>query len=668
MKIISIITLFTSQILFLFSISAANTTISSDSIDTGTIQFSSELKESPAKVSEIDSAILKASQDSIKRENLRQLLLEKEHKRLSEHHHQNTDLYTTDPHRLNSSFLFLTDGTTPSEALRSHPLITTARYGLSTSLNRYMLYGAVAPVNKIRTGNLLYETNSSLIKGTDQISLVDISDIQFNNSGELRYLYHPAELTSPEALILWENGVFSENLLQVSFARPFSKSLVVNAFTNYRYFKKGDFTQSPDIRSFYGSVADTTYIPNKGYNPLTDEFFAGTSILWLPKEQSRLQLKLTYGDLKHEICLDRPVDDREELNHAIYKRYPFQIDLNSSWKFNNPFFIDFEAKFRDEPQIRISGDSVDNILKSIRTDAKDREIAAALRSGIKLLGKDSLSLSYNLNRTAYSLFDKSHVLSFLHRVETQYNYHFRLLNFDGHVQAGAGLTYFSQEDTSEIAEIYNIATSIEKENQHYRFYFQKDNIPFTINYDSLVFDQVLLDPYYKAGAEAFFGWHNVNLLLGYQMVYGTDSTTVRKFWPNGIVPYQQPVSSFVIAPTLGRWHGLALRTSAIISDCKPYLKLHSALSFLAHPSNTREYIDIALTFDYWTERELITFAGFKDWNIPIYNLGLEMAAHIRSFRLFYKVDNILNRRHAYVPGYYSSGITFRWGFNWYLQR
>ncbi len=636
--------------------------ISRDSVEPAPLyQKTQDLTSAPP----IDSAF----SDSINRDQLRITLLDREKKRSTEHYHQNIDQILYDPFKINSSILFLSDGTTPSEALRSHPLVTSARYGISTSLNRFMLYGAVAPVNKIHTGNLLYSRNNSTIRGTDQVSVADVSDIHFNDFGTVRYHYNPGRIVSPEALIYWENGVFDEQLLLVNVSRPISRNLVVNAFTNYRYFKGGLFSHSADIRSFYGTIGDTASVADKGYNPLTDEFLAGAAFSWTGQNQSQLNLKITYGDLNHEISNNKPVQSREKLNHALYKRYPFELNTGTSWKINERIFLDFEGMFREEPTVRITGDSVDvNKTLPRRQDARDREFNLALRSGIEMRKKDSLGLYYNLNRTAYTLFDKSETVSNMHRPEIFYSRHFQLWDFKGLARAGAGLTYFSLDDTSETQPVWNAGASVQKDNQRYSIYFQLDNIPFIINYDSLWFDQVLLDTYYKAGAQATWKWNKAELLLGYQLVYGPDSTTVNKSWPSGIAPYQQPISSFVIAPSIGRWNGFALKSSINISDRRPFLKIHSALSFMAHPVNTQEYIDAALTFDYWSERDQISFAGFQDWNNPICNLGLEATVHIRSFRLFYKVDNILNRRFAYIPGYYSPGITFRWGFNWFLQR
>ena len=153
---------------------------------------------------------------------------------------------------------------------------------------------------------------------------------------------------------------------------------------------------------------------------------------------------------------------------------------------------------------------------------------------------------------------------------------------------------------------------------------------------------------------------------GYQFVYGISDLTVNGAWLNGVAPHAASFSSGHRTGA-GEWKVLTV-TSAMISDKKPYVKARGSVSYTTHPLNTKEHIDATLSFDYWSERDPVMFAGHSDWNVPIYNLNLEISTNIRSFRLFYKVDNLLNQRFAYVPGYYSTGITFRWGINWFIQR
>lgn len=679
MKITSLILLLTAQFLILSTTNAfADQPVEPSDADTQNTAESQNLISSTHDSLQIDTSAIKSTHSSNeqavdsseikKKEQFRQKLQDNVQEQLAHYNHGGLDFHINDQYHLSPATLFLSDGTTPSEALRFHPFITTARYNLSSSLNRYMLYGSVAPVNKVLTGNLLYEINDNSLKGTDQSTIADLSEIHFRNSAVMQYKYRPLQLSTPEALIFWENGVFDENLLAVSISRPLSKNITVNAFTTYRYFKSGTFTQSSDIYSFFKNISDTNYISENGYNPLTDEFLAGANIYWRNENNSQLQLKISYGDLNHEQTLDSVVVKREDLKHALIHRYPLQIGLSSSFIKNNFFFLGIEGQFRDEPIIKIAGKTLQDKTVPDRYDAKVREFDIALFPGFQINRKDSIGLYYYFNRSDYSLFDKNDIGTNLHHPELRFNYHFNLLNFDGLAEAGAGLNAYSLDDTSTVVAVWNIGASLKNENQHYRLYLQQDNVPFIVNFDTLLIDQLLLDSYLKAGTEVNFKWKKLNLQAGYQFVYGVDSISVAKSWPSQTVPYQQPVSSLIFAPSFGRWHGFALSTSTTLSDKRPFLKMHSALSFIAHPENTREYINAAVTFDYWSEREKITYAGFSDWNVPIYNVGIQMAAHIRSFRLFYKIDNLLNRRFAYIPGYYSPGITFRWGFNWYLQR
>jgi hypothetical protein len=76
---------------------------------------------------------------------------------------------------------------------------------------------------------------------------------------------------------------------------------------------------------------------------------------------------------------------------------------------------------------------------------------------------------------------------------------------------------------------------------------------------------------------------------------------------------------------------------------------------------------VDLGFDYWSGRDFSDIGQSENWNRPIYDLQCKIAVQVRTFRLYYKMNNMLDRKIAYVPGYYLPGLTFRWGFNWLLQ-
>jgi hypothetical protein len=73
-----------------------------------------------------------------------------------------------------------------------------------------------------------------------------------------------------------------------------------------------------------------------------------------------------------------------------------------------------------------------------------------------------------------------------------------------------------------------------------------------------------------------------------------------------------------------------------------------------------------LVYDYWGPRDALIYAGDGSWSREIDNLSFKAAVQIKTFSLFYKADNILDRSFAYVPGYRMPGITFRWGLQWLI--
>jgi len=105
----------------------------------------------------------------------------------------------------------------------------------------------------------------------------------------------------------------------------------------------------------------------------------------------------------------------------------------------------------------------------------------------------------------------------------------------------------------------------------------------------------------------------------------------------------------------------------MLSEKRPFIKSKSILSYDINRSGKSLHMIFDLGFDYWSEREYMDYGGIDIWNRPIYDLHLKTTAHIKTFRLFYKIDNLFNRKIAYLPGYYMPGLVFRWGFNWLIQ-
>jgi hypothetical protein len=196
----------------------------------------------------------------------------------------------------------------------------------------------------------------------------------------------------------------------------------------------------------------------------------------------------------------------------------------------------------------------------------------------------------------------------------------------------------------------------------------RDRLPFVLPYDTLLGPWSSYDDIYSVyGAELSARYKKVGLTTGICAVSGMDTAEGGRFWPGGILPYAQPGLSAFVNPVLGRLLGFALSCRIMVSDKKPYVKSQTILSYEANPLQGKEHIVTDLMFDYWSVRDPISYGGIDTWNRDLFNLSLKTSVHIQAFNLFYKLDNILNRKYAYVPGYFMPGITFRWGFGWLIQ-
>jgi hypothetical protein len=201
-----------------------------------------------------------------------------------------------------------------------------------------------------------------------------------------------------------------------------------------------------------------------------------------------------------------------------------------------------------------------------------------------------------------------------------------------------------------------------------RLFALRDCAPYPQLYDTVTIPfGSFFSMYESYGAEAYFTWKKVGIMTGICGVSGLDGADSTQVWPENVLPYRQPHVAWVIAPLFGVWHGLSVSSRWMLSDGKPYLKARNAISYQAHPLGGREHILVDAVFDYWSKRDTLTYGGSTSWNREVLNVWLQTSVQIKTFSLFYKVDNILNRNYAYIPGYRQPGLTFRWGFHWLIQ-
>ncbi len=602
-----------------------------------------------------------ASSDSI-----RDSLLRIEQSRNPIHQHPNLDsFWIPNPLQSSSSEIFRSDGASISEILKYKGLSLSVPFSLSSSMNRLMMYGNPAPVSRFNSQSGLL--HFSRFEGSDYSSSTQSSFLTQGPGPSLTQETQPDALISPETVMFWENGVFDQNTLNLRFSRPLSKNLMLNMFSNYRYFAGKSFHhERNDVLQLYSVFnSDTSVFMNRGYNPLVNEHIAGGNLKWIGSDGSSWQTSFSYGDLSDEYALDRPAASINKLYWAKLNRYVYRAEASLENSKVGPLNFEANGGFNDENHRYFYPEMPSMV--SHKEKAHKRDFFGTAQLSYPIDAVSSIGMRYSGAIRNSERFNGTEKRFYENDPELFYSRSITVGEIKGNARAAAGAFALSQVDSTVITPRAEVSASFQKGPHSLNLNLIQGTIPVYPNFDA--FDFSPYNNHYRlASTELLLKGNRANLLLGYQYLQGIGEFAVENAWPEWKPPYRQPVHTLIIAPTTARWKGFSFSGKTLLSDSKPYVRASGALSHVIHPSGTREFIETQLALDYWSHRDPVSFGGFNVWSDPIYNLNLKITAHIRSFRLFYKVDNLLNLRQSYVPGYFSPGVTFRWGINWYLQR
>ncbi len=565
-----------------------------------------------------------------------------------------------------TSVLFRSDATSWYDVPSVKRHAAGPRTGISNCFNRLLLYGNVAPLTKIyKYGGLIYHTAANPLYADDALFPFEYGGVFFPGDGSVRFRPSDYKPVSPESVIFWENGVFDENILSIRFSRALARRLSLNVFSNYRYFKGMSFSHDGnDVYTLYANIThDTTLISHKGYNPLVNEYFCGADALWSGGRTNAF-LRVKYGDVVDELPLDRKPEGAD-MELVRVQQYPLSIesflaaDNNSRWFLRceahalyNPYTLTRSKSFRQADKAKIASN----------------DISGAVRAGVNITEKDTLSFTSTLRRLKIEEGDTAGIVSMEYRPELMWSRRLLFASVNGTAAVSAGWDIYSEHDDAFYSPFFSASMQMLLSGYCLKIYGEKDNLHCPPFLDSVAAASTLHETYYRTGIELERGMRLFSLLLGYQRCSDIDTSAVKRAWFSNTPPYRQPRSVLIVSPRLGRWRGLLLSSRLMLSESKPFVKLRSGLSWLLIPKPGSQSIDIRIETEYWSERDSILFAGKSDWHRYILDVNFATTVHIKSFRLIYKIDNLLNRKFSYVPGCYSPGITFRWGFSWFIQR
>jgi hypothetical protein len=482
-------------------------------------------------------------------------------------------------------------------------------------------------------------------------------------------VYEPCGLAAPELLFLWENGVFSENILNVRFARPLSQHLQLAVFSNSRYFSGTLFDHtSGDVYNFYRTmVADTSLIANIGRDPLVNEQNAGIRLAHYGDRWQQIYAAYRYSDTRNDLqnVFADTGSGWPQLRWERLTQYDNMLDAGiERCKVAGPLFFDLHAGL-DHNIHKAAPLSLRLVADEGPRRGSDNRYRVGVRPGAGW-GSDTAWLEYQATAVVRHMYDTLKWITGYHAGMAGWAHFWP--GFSARGSAGAAL--MTQGDSMEYAWQGSARAHGTLYGQDADLFLQRAAFPYDPPSDPRErLPGPLLDTYWSAQATIFLHACRLGLLLGYSMVRNVDSSTIAHAWPHGLEPYSMPGRAFLVAPMIGRIGGCALMYRCIITDTRPFIKSQTQFSYDAQLRNGREHVLFDLLADYWSTRDRRSVGDprlWLRWERPVIDLSFKTSVQIQEFSLFLKADNLLNRSYAWVPGYVMPGLTFRWGFEWLI--
>jgi len=591
----------------------------------------------------------------------------------AEHHRKGifqpySDSFTTTS--VTSRTIFTSDATSWYDLRELRRNYSTARTGIAHSFNRLQFMGNTAPLRTFFAGmSLIPSTPKSPYSAEFAQAPQIYSSASFATNGMLSFEANSDLVVSPETFIFWENGVFDENTLSFRSTRLVGRSLQMSIFSHNQYFKNMKFSHDGnDIYTLFSTISsDTSLLSDRGYNPLVKEFTSGMDITWQGNDAT-LFSRITYRDCSDEIPLNRPFTDGHPV-HQKLTQYPLMLQTRYSYTPSPSSYINAETRIVSNRQIinrTTTGTNQLSLPQRIKLQTTD--FTGSFRAGIALHHGDSTDITGTINRYTTGVPDSVSLTTYNFHPELRYAHSLSTMLPNGAATLKLGTDLFTNKHDTAIGLTWSASTTARLFANQCALYVEQNIDHYYPHFDSLDAGILLHDSYLRAGLSIERTMKFAVAQIGYQYYLDPDIAGIARTWINGTPPYEQPQSVLLLAATVGRLRGIGIDSRILLSDTKPYVKLQYALSYLVFPQLNKESVELSLGVDYWSSRNMVTFAGDSLWHREILDVNFKTTVHIKSFRMFYKIDNLLNRKFSYLPGYFAPGITFRWGFSWFIPR
>ena len=555
-----------------------------------------------------------------------------------------------------------------SEVLSTMPQVVAVPFALSSSQSRFLLYGFPLLSNTIFPDGNAFGDQADAIRGTDLLFGTEAGGATLSSPLGVTIAGNTHGLVSPHTDVLWENGVFLENLLGVRFVRPLTRTIDVGLYSNFRRLAPFNYNTANDIRTFYDySFQDTTLLANGGRNPSSNENLMTLALESHPSTAAAISASYSYADSRTEQAtqVSDSTGGGTSLAWRTVSRYEniLRTELRGL-KFSPAVAMNIDGR-ADLEGHRLYTPTASALVNE--TMGRNNDLCLGLEP-YAAFGAETLSVSAHGEYKDQREYNSSMATATLEDLRVGFRHGANLGPLYASFSLSAGTA--AVKPAGQVLHgdmVYSVFGTLFEGMHRVHVFLLQDHLPFVLPYDSIGGSLESYNDAYRAyGADMFTGYGKIGISAGFCGVSGVDTALSGRFWPDNMMPYRQPSYSLMVTPVVGRVWGFALSSRMMLSDKRPYVKSQTALSYQADPIPGREHITADLNFDYWSNRDPVSYAGITTWNREILDLSLVTAVHIQGFCLFYKIDNLLNRKYSYEPGYFMPGVTFRWGFQWLI--
>lgn len=576
------------------------------------------------------------------------------------------------PYEINRIAFSRDDYFTWNEVLRAQGEFTPIYFSPRHYYNRPLWRGYTLPLQQQR---------NSLLSGAATISNIfpnyeplQVKKLYLTASGDLKAELFPETWVSPQVYFTMENGLFDGNTLELRVMRNITRNISMGLFSSFRNLNRIDYTQDHaggmyDL--YYGmDFVDTANLAKDGVNPLSQNHLTTIHLQW--KKRNTFNLRYSYQDLSNDMVYpyypDSPASrdsTNSEYDTVWYNRNDYNSNFNVSgsvpvaeklsWNFEGEFF---KTARREKP-------ITTNILKSSDQIKGDQKyMGAGTNIQFAPIENDTVTLTVSGSRTE-TIHTNSVKTSTIHTdIYGSNKYTTPSGVFAANGDAGVKILHTNGKST--IFPYFNGLVKFEPSFFSVEGWGKMDMLPLHIPFDSTLIPLANEegDAYWGAGIRSHIASNHLALSLGYSHFGGIRENSINAYWDNVNAPYENPNHVLTVTPSFGEWKGISLSSSWSLSDTKPYLKSTSRIDFHINKENRTRHFYTTFYVNYWSARDKFEYAGRDNWHRPVYDVGTKLTAEIKSFRLFMKIDNLLNRNNSYVPGYYMPGVIIRWGFSW----